>query len=129
MQHVLLIVGLIMLLALPPLVAEPGGYGYGGTADKSKDMAKAKVTITAPADGAVLAADQPVEVAYKAKKGDKGDHLHLYLDEGRPAVLRSLSGSHSLGTLSPGKHKIDLQIADKAHNHIGVGQVITVEVR
>lgn len=123
--------GLGMLMAMSGVQAE-GGMGYGTdkpmATDQGMDMAQASVTISAPPNGAMLAADQAVNVNYQATPGPKGNHVHLYLNGERVAVLRQLVGDYDLGTLKPGKHTISVEIVTSDHQHIGVGKEINVEV-
>lgn len=139
MRHLVLIAGVMMLMALPALQADPGGMGYGTNMKKSGDMgmeksgdmgmSQASVEVMSPADGATLSQSEPVTVSYQATTGPKGDHLHIYVNGKREAVLRKLSGSHVLGMLNPGMHKINVEIVTKDHQHIGVGKEISVDVR
>lgn len=129
MQRFMLAVGMIMLMALPPLQAEPGGMGYGGYGTRGQEAAPAAVTISAPVDGAVVAPDERIMVSYKAVPGPNGDHVHVYVDGKRVAVLQQLAGDYELGILAPGTHQISVQIVTNAHQHIGVGQNVSVEVR
>jgi hypothetical protein len=123
------IAGAALLLALSPALAD-SGMGYGKSMDKAGDMGMvASVMISAPADGAMLPQKQPVTVSYEAVTGPKGDHVHIYVDGERVAVLRQLSGEHNLGVLKPGMHKISVEIVTNAHQHIGVGKEISVDVR
>jgi hypothetical protein len=124
------IAGAALLLALSPVLAE-SGMGYGKSMDKAGDMGMgpASVMISTPADGAMLPQKQPVMVSYEAVTGPKGDHVHIYVDGERVAVLRQLSGEHNLGMLKPGMHKIGVEIVTNAHQHIGVGKEISVDVR
>lgn len=129
MRYTGLIAGAAMLLALAPVLAD-SGMGYGKSMDKGGDMGMgASVMISAPADGAMLPQKQPVMVSYEAVTGPKGDHVHIYVDGERVAVLRQLSGEHNLGVLKPGMHKIGIEIVTNAHQHIGVGKEISVDVR
>lgn len=131
MNKLLLVAGLGIVVFMSGLLAEYGGMGHGEqpmASDKDVGASQASVMISSPADGAVLAANQPVKVSYQANPGPKGDHVHLYLDGERTAVLRQLTGDYELGMLKPGKHKISVEIVTKDHHHIGVGKEITVEV-
>lgn len=133
MNKLVIFAGLGMLMAMPGVQAEGGGMGYGTdkpiTTDQGMGMAQASVMISAPADGATLAANQPVKVSYQAKPGPKGNHVHLYVNGERTAVLRQLAGDYELGMLKPGKYTLSVEIVTKDHQHIGVGKEISVEVR
>ncbi len=88
----------------------------------------ASVKITAPADGAQLDAMAQNTVVYDVVRGDKGDHVHLYVDNKEAAILRQLKGSYPLSTLAPGKHEICIKVVNKAHTPIGVDQCVKVSV-
>ncbi len=90
--------------------------------------ANASVTITAPANGATLDAMAQNQVIYNVVPGANGDHVHLYVDNKEAAILRQLKGSHTLETLTPGKHDICIKIVNKGHTPIGVEQCIKVNV-
>jgi hypothetical protein len=131
MNKLLLIAGLGAAMFMSGLQAEYGGMGYGDqpmASDKEAAASQASVMISSPADGAVLTANQPVKVSYQANPGPKGDHVHLYVNGERTAVLRQLAGDYELGMLKPGKHKISVEIVTKDHQHIGVGKEISIEV-
>jgi hypothetical protein len=85
----------------------------------------ASVTISSPADGAKLSASAPTKVTYDVVPGPKGDHVHLYVDNGEATVLRQLKGTTSV-TLAAGAHTICIKVVDKAHTPIGVEKCIKV---
>src|SRR5699024_221976 len=90
--------------------------------------ADASATISSPVDGAKISPDTIVGLNYEVSMGDKGDHTHLYLDNGESVTLRGLKGRHSLGTLSPGQHEICIKVVNKAHIPIGAQKCINVSV-
>lgn len=85
--------------------------------------------ITFPPDGAKLDAMAQNRVDYEVVPGPQGNHIHLYVDDKEAAILRKLSGSHSLESLSPGTHAICIKVVNKAHVPIGVEQCIKVSVQ
>lgn len=85
-----------------------------------------KITITPPADNAMVSPMAKVSVNYEAMLGPNGDHLHLYVDGKRVDVLRQLKGSAELGALPPGKHKVCLTENTKSHAATGVEACINV---
>lgn len=91
--------------------------------------ADGKVTISAPANGATVGASEKVMVTYDAVLGPTGDHLHLYLDGKRIDVLRQIKGSAEVGTLSPGKHHICVEVNTKAHVSTGVEGCVDVTAK
>lgn len=131
MIRLVLVVAAGALLLVTGVQAADYGMGSSKPMAKGEEMgaAQAAVVISAPADGAVVAANQPVKVSYQATTGPKGDHVHLYVDGERVAVLKQLAGDYELKMLSPGKHKINIEIVTKEHKHIGVGKEISVEAR
>jgi hypothetical protein len=128
MQKLSLIIGLGMLLAVSGLQAESGGMDNKTLANE-QEMGNAAVMISAPADGAVLAAYKPVKISYKIIPGPKGDHAHLYIDKFRAGMLHQRAGDHEIKMLHPGLHKIRIEIVTEDHQHIGVGKEITVDAR
>lgn len=88
----------------------------------------ATVKITAPAEGARLAAMDQNQVVYEVVPGSMGDHTHLYVDNKEVAVLRQLKGSHTLAALTPGQHAICIKVVNKGHTPIGVEQCVKVNV-
>jgi hypothetical protein len=90
--------------------------------------ADGSVTISSPADGAKLSRSATTTVTYDVTPGPKGDHVHLYVDNGEAAVLRQLKGSHEVGKLAPGSHEICVKEVTKAHAPTGVQKCIKVSV-
>ena len=88
----------------------------------------AAVKITAPAEGAQLAAMAQNQVVYEVMPGAMGDHSHLYVDNKEMAVLRQLKGSYTLAALTPGQHAICIKVVNKGHTPIGVEQCVKVNV-
>jgi hypothetical protein len=88
--------------------------------------ADGKVTISSPADGAVVSPKDDVELSYEAIPGPNGDHLHLYLDGKRIDVLHPMKGKAEIGMLDPGKHHICLTVNTSSHAPTGVEKCIDV---
>lgn len=86
------------------------------------------VKIVSPADGAKLDAMAMNSISYEVVPGPRGDHTHLYVDGREVAVLRRLSGSQPLETLSPGAHELCIKVVNKAHTPIGVQRCVKVRV-
>ena len=83
--------------------------------------------IKSPPDGAKLDAMSQNKIEYEVNPGPGGDHVHLYIDDREAAILRKLSGTHTLSdALLPGAHKICIKVVNKAHVPIGVEQCIQV---
>lgn len=90
--------------------------------------ADGSVTISAPIDGAKLSRSAAAAVTYDVTPGAKGDHVHLYVDNGEASVLRQLKGSHALDKLAPGMHDICIKVVNKAHAPTGLEKCIKVSV-
>ncbi|CAH1387858.1 hypothetical protein [Candidatus Nitrotoga sp. M5] len=90
--------------------------------------ADASVTISSPADGAKISSKTKLKVSYEVTQGQRGDHVHLYVDEKEIAVLRKLKGDHAVEPLDPGKHAICIKIVNKGHTPIGVQACTNVNV-
>lgn len=86
----------------------------------------ASVMISSPMDGAKISASAPTKVTYEVVPGPKGDHVHLYVDNGEATVIRQLKGSTSVGPLSAGPHELCIKVVDKGHTPIGVEKCIKV---
>jgi hypothetical protein len=98
-------------------------------ASASVFAAEGKITILAPADGAVVSTRDKVTVSYEADFGPNGNHLHLYLDSRRMDVVRQAKGSDDIRILLAGKHEICLEIETSWHFSTGVRQCITVTAK
>lgn len=90
--------------------------------------ADASVTISSPHNGAKISPKTEINVVYEVALGSNGNHAHLYVDNGEAAILRATKGSHSVGTLAPGKHEICVKIVNKAHTPIGAQACVNVNV-
>ena len=90
--------------------------------------ADAKVVISSPAEGAKISPTSKIEVVFEATPGPNGDHLHLYVDDGKAVVLRALKGSHTLQPLAPGKHGICARLVNKEHAEVGAQACVMFRV-
>lgn len=88
--------------------------------------ATGSVTISSPADGAVVTPKDDIEISYEAVPGPEGDHLHLYLDGKRVDVLHPMKGKAEVGMLDPGKHQICLAVNTKGHVATGAEKCIDI---
>ena len=86
----------------------------------------ASVMISSPADGAKVSTTAPTTVTYEVVPGPKGDHVHLYVDNGEAKVLRQLKGTATVDALKAGPHTICIKVVDKSHTPIGVEKCIKV---
>ncbi|MFZ2301346.1 MAG: hypothetical protein WAW10_05695 [Gallionella sp.] len=85
-----------------------------------------KVTISAPADGAMVGSKDSIKLNYEAVPGSDGDHLHLNVDGKRVEVIRQLKGASEVAPLAPGKHQICLVVNTKGHVPTGVEGCVNV---
>lgn len=82
--------------------------------------ADGSITISSPANGAMVSAKNKVPVVYEAMLGANGDHLHLYVDGKRVDVLREKKGTAELDALPAGKHHVCLTVNTSSHAPTGV---------
>lgn len=108
-NHPLASVLLAMLFGSTPAVASNG-----------------KVTISSPAEGAIITAGAKIKLSYEADAGADGDHLHLNVDSKRMDVIRQLKGSVEVDGLTPGKHQLCLLINTKGHVPTGPESCVNV---
>ena len=90
--------------------------------------AEGSVTIHSPADGATLDMMSQNKVEYEVVPGPHGQHVHFYVDGEETAILRQLSGSHTLGSLAEGEHALCIKVVNRNHTPIGLEKCITVTV-
>ncbi|HET7061342.1 MAG TPA: hypothetical protein VFI43_04100 [Nitrosospira sp.] len=90
--------------------------------------ADASVTISSPQNGAKFSPRTEVDVVYEATLGSNGNHVHLYVDGDEPVVLHAMKGSHSVGKLTVGLHKICINVVNKAHAPVGAQACVNVTV-
>lgn len=57
----------------------------------------------------------------------KDGHIHLRLDDG-PEAMPS-KPTYTLRNVSPGQHRISLELSDPSHRPIGVSETVTVDMR
>lgn len=85
------------------------------------------IAILQPEDGERLKASEPLVVRYHAVPGFKGEFVQLQLDDHEPVILDRMEGSHVVGPLQPGAHRIQLELLNRAHAELGVGISVDVE--
>ena len=90
--------------------------------------ADAAVSISSPVAGSTFSPSSKIDISYTATPGPKGDHVHLYMDDQKPVVLKQLAGSYTLGALTPGKHGVCIRIVDSSHAEIGVQDCVMFRV-
>lgn len=94
----------------------------------SISLAQGSVKIQSPTDSATLDAMDEHRLVYEVVPGPRGDHAHVLVDNKEVAILRELKGSYLLETLSTGKHKLCVSVANKTHVLIGIEQCVRVSV-
>lgn len=113
---------LAIVVAIPLLVSAAAAFA----ADAGS------VTIIAPHDGAVLASGVNNELQYNVHLGPSGNHLHVYVDDMSPMIVRNVDHcpcSLDLPQLSPGVHTIAVREATAGHALTGVESFVTVTVK
>ena len=88
--------------------------------------ASGKVTISSPADGAMVGSKDTIKLSYEAVPGPDGDHLHLNVDGKRVDVIQQLKGDAEVAPLAPGKHHICLAVNTKGHVPTGVEECVNI---
>jgi hypothetical protein len=87
------------------------------------------VTIESPKDGAEISANSDIKVEFKVQHSSGGNHLHFYVDNGPPTIVRKWSGSETLPGVSPGKHEICIKEATEAHVLTGLEKCVSIEAK
>lgn len=90
--------------------------------------AEPRVTIKSPANGAKWDALAQNHLVYEVVPGPKGDHVHAYVDGREVGILRKLSGSYAMESLTPGQRTICIKVVNKAHVPIGIEQCVGIKV-
>lgn len=92
----------------------------------------ADLTISAASqkNGVALKVKNPDELVFSAAPGPQVDHLHVYVDGELVGQTRQLKGSFTLDgmDLSPGKHAICIQVANRAHVATGAEDCVSIHV-
>ena len=95
-------------------------------------LAAGSITINSPKDGAELMSGSGDKLEYNVDLSPNGNHLHVYIDNQDPMIVRSVSGcpcSVDLPDLAPGKHTIVIKEATASHAMTGVEASVTVNVK
>jgi len=102
------------------------------TSPVSAADAAGSVTITSPANGAMLQSGAGNKLAFNVHLGPNGNHVHIYVDDQSPIVFRDVSHcpcSIDLPQLSSGKHTFAVKEATSGHAMTGVENVVTATVK
>jgi hypothetical protein len=90
------------------------------------------ITITSPANGAVLQSDSGNKLDFNVHLSPNGNHVHIYIDDQNPIVFRDVGHcpcSINLPVLKTGKHTIVVKEATVSHAMTGVEGAVTVSVK
>ncbi len=90
------------------------------------------ITITSPANGAVLHSGAGNKLVFNVHLSPEGNHVHIYVDDQHPIVDRDVSHcpcSIDLPNLSSGKHTIVVKEATSSHALTGVEGTVTTTVQ
>ncbi len=90
------------------------------------------LTIMSPDDGAVLNNGSGNELKYNITLSPSGNHLHVYIDNQRPIIVRKVSGcpcTLDLPDLAAGKHTIAVKEATSGHSLTGLQAEVSVTVQ
>ncbi len=90
------------------------------------------ITITSPANNAVLQSATGNKLEFNVHLGPNGNHVHVYVDDQSPIVFRDVAHcpcSIDLPKLSSGKHTIVVKEATSGHAMTGVQGAVTATVK
>ncbi len=90
------------------------------------------ITILSPKAGSSLQSGVETKLEYNLHLSPEGSHLHVYVDDGDPIVVRKVSNcpcSMTLPPLSPGKHTIVIKEAKASHSLTGVEGSVAVTAK
>ena len=110
------------------LVLAACGNKPAETSTENPATAVSKIDIISPAEGAKLDTKAENKLDYNTTLGGDGDHIHVYVDNRRVAMLNQTKGSYSFDYLDKGKREICIRIVNKNHTAIGVERYVTAMV-
>lgn len=105
-------------------LAATAAFSFGAHAAQT-----GSIRISSPADGATIDGHARNDVIFSAHPSGDGNHLHFYVDNGRPAMVHEWKGHFTLPVLSAGKHEICVKEATANHTLTGLQKCITVNAR
>lgn len=106
-----------LLIGFVILVAAVLAVGCG------KGKAKPTLALTVSQNGS----DLVVKIETTHFQIGKDGHIHLQLDDG-PQVM-PFTAEYLIPNVSPGHHRIYVELADVAHNSLGVSQSAEIDVK
>ncbi len=95
-------------------------------------FAAGSITIISPKDGSELMSGSGDKLEYNVQLSPNGNHLHVYVDGGKPMIVRNVSGcpcSVDLPDLSSGKHEIVIKEATSSHAMTGLDATTSFTVK
>ncbi len=110
------------------------GYGYGNGMSDMSDMGMkdGAITIMEPNQGQTLMGGSGIKLQYEVQLSSRGDHLHVYVDNGNPIIVRKVNGcpcSIDLPNLSPGMHMVHVREATSSHALTSVESDVSFTVK
>lgn len=122
--------GIVFLVALAASsVAFPMGSYFDKGSSGSTGGAGGSIQITAPKDGATIDGRARNDMVFDVHPSPSGNHLHFYIDNGKPDIVREWKGSYTLPALALGKHEICIKEATAGHVLTGLQKCITVTAK
>lgn len=94
--------------------------------------AMGSISIIEPKNGAELASGSVNKLEYEVKLSPSGNHLHVYIDDQSPMVVREVNNcpcTMELPMLAPGKHNIAVKEATSSHSLTGIQSSVTISVK
>lgn len=99
--------------------AEAGGV-------RVKDDQGGFITILSPKDREELSFTRAVIMKYEMAPGQKGNHVHFYVDGDNIGMTRIKKGSFDLGRLKQGKRILTMKLVNSRHIPLGLEAFIVV---
>lgn len=84
------------------------------------------VRITAPEDGARIAAGEAIALHYEIDRGRQGHHVHVYVDGREIATLHHPQGEYLIRKVAAGEREICIKVVSRGHTPIGLEDCIQV---
>lgn len=88
-----------------------------------------EIQISSPADNAEIEGKTKNEVVFDVRHSPDGNHLHFYVDNGDPTIVRHWKGSFTLPALPPGKHTVCIKEAMVNHVLTGLQKCISLNAK
>ncbi len=102
-------------------------YEEGSSASKAVSGGPpGAVKIISHKDGDTVAANTAFVMEYEVTRSSGGDHLHIYIDGGKPDLVSEMKGSYEVATLSAGEHTIAIKEMTSGHSPTGSEAVIKI---